>query len=226
MSQPFSSTPTPQLVLFDLDGTLVDSLPGLTMATDQMLLSLGRAPAGIAAVCQWVGNGAATLVRRALSNSIEVDKSLDPQLVNEALKVFMHAYRESIAEGTVLYPGVRGFLDELKLRKVPMAIVTNKPEGFVPDIINSLELHGYFQLVVGGDTLATKKPDPEPLLHAAKSFSVPPARVLMVGDSRHDVRAARNAGMPVACVTYGYNHGESIAESSPDWVVDSFMELL
>ncbi len=223
---PFQPGGEPELVLFDLDGTLIDSVPSLAMATDRMLESLGREPVGEQRVRQWVGNGAAVLVKRALSNDIVVDDELDAALAERALTVFLDAYSDCASQGTLVYPGVKPFLEELSQRGIAMAVVTNKPVQFVPAILETLQLDSYFQLLVGGDCLAHKKPHPEPLLHAARYFQVAPRSVLMVGDSSHDVKAARSALLPVACVNYGYNHGVPIADSKPDWVVDSLMELL
>ncbi|MEH6627213.1 MAG: phosphoglycolate phosphatase [Motiliproteus sp.] len=223
---PFQQGKEPALVLFDLDGTLIDSVPSLALAIDRMLESLGRAPVGELQVRQWVGNGAAVLVKRALSDSIVVDESLDGALVERALEGFLAAYSQCSSQGTLVYAGVKPFLEALSQRRIPMAVVTNKPLQFVPSILRELQLDGYFQLLVGGDCLTHKKPHPEPLLHAAKHFQVDPQRALMVGDSCNDVKAARRALFPVACVNYGYNHGAPIADSKPDWVVDSLMELL
>ncbi len=223
---PFEPGRAPRVVLFDLDGTLIDSVPSLARAVDIMLQSLGRESAGENAVRQWVGNGAPMLVRRALSGSVNARDDLDPSLVEESLALFLEAYADCASDGAVLYPGVREFLEALQQRQIPMAIVTNKPARFVPEILASLQLDGCFELVVGGDCLASRKPHPEPLLHAVRHFEVAPEQALMIGDSCHDVQAARRALMPVAAVTYGYNHGEPIAASSPDWVVDSCMELL
>lgn len=222
---PFSPS-DPALVLFDLDGTLVDSVPSLALSIDKMLLDLGREPAGQLAVRPWVGNGARNLVKRALSNSIQVDENLEEAFVDEAQGMFAHYYGQLLSEGVVLYPGVQEFLDVLWDRNIDMAVVTNKPERFVAPLLSSLAIESYFSILVGGDTCSQAKPHPEPLLHAINSRGVSIDKTLMIGDSKTDINAARNALVPVAAVTYGYNHGESVTDSQPDWVVDSMMELL
>ncbi|WP_210395638.1 phosphoglycolate phosphatase [Motiliproteus sediminis] len=222
---PFSTLP-PEAVLFDLDGTLVDSVPSLAAAVDRTLAALGRPQAGVDKVRDWVGNGAQKLVERALAGNREALPAPAADQVEDALALFLEFYGEQPEVGTRLYPGVSECLQQLSARQVPMAVVTNKPERFVPPLLDSFGIDGHFALVLGGDSLATKKPHPAPLQHAAEHFGVAPERCLMVGDSMTDVRAARAAGMPVACVSYGYNHGTPISEAGADWTVDSLTELL
>jgi len=222
---PFRTHP-PTAVLFDLDGTLIDSVPSLAAAVDRTLLALGREAAGVGQVRNWVGNGALVLIQRALSDSHTPDPQLDPLLVERALAQFQQCYGEHPEVGTELYPGVSECLAELRARGIPLALVTNKPARFVPPLLASFGLADTFALVLGGDSLAQKKPDPAPLHHAARYFGVGPERCLMVGDSVTDIQAARAAGMPVACVSYGYNHGSPIGECGADWTVDSLTELL
>ncbi len=216
----------PQLVMFDLDGTLVDSVPDLAVAVDRMLQALERPAAGEDQVRAWVGNGASVLVQRALSGSLKVSPDLDPDLTHQAQALFMHFYGEATAERSVLYPGVRHCLDQLQQQDVTMALVTNKPLRFTETMLEQLRLANYFNVVLGGDSVATKKPDPEMLLTCQARAGVSAQYSLMVGDSKNDVLAARSAGSPVACVSYGYNHGEPIAQSSPDLLVDSLAELV
>ncbi|MFW1677471.1 phosphoglycolate phosphatase [Pontibacter sp. JAM-7] len=215
----------PQLVMFDLDGTLVDSVPDLAVAVDRMLQALDRPVAGEQKVRQWVGNGAAVLVQRALSGAIKVEPQLDAALTKRALALFMSFYAEATAEHSVLYPGVRSCLDQLQQAGVALGLVTNKPICFTTPLLAQLGLSSYFAVVLGGDSVAVKKPDPQMLFACLQAAEVAPEMSLMVGDSKNDVLAARAAGCPVACVSYGYNHGESIVASSPDLLVDSLMEL-
>ncbi len=215
-----------ELVLFDLDGTLIDSVPSLALAIDAMLTQLGRAVAGEAKVRQWVGNGAQVLVERALSDSHQVDSELDLTLRQHALALFMDAYRDCADQGVLLYPGVRDCLEQLRQRSIELAIVTNKPASFLPSLLATLQLDGYFGQVIGGDTLAEKKPHPLPLQHCIEHFEVSAASTLMVGDSAADVSAARAAGVAVAAVSYGYSYPQPVAASQPDWLVDCVTELL
>ncbi|MFT6914369.1 MAG: phosphoglycolate phosphatase [Motiliproteus sp.] len=214
------------LVLFDLDGTLIDSVPSLALAIDRMLQQLGRKAAGQQRVRQWVGNGAAVLVNRVLSDSAEVDPDLDEALQAQALALFMRAYADAGHQHTPLYPGARACLDQLAERGIQLGLVTNKPERFLDSLLDELKLAPYFGQVLGGDSLAQKKPHPQPLLHCIEHFDSSAARTLMVGDSATDVQAARAAGVRVACVSYGYSYPQPVAASEPDWLVDCLTELL
>lgn len=215
-----------ELVLFDLDGTLIDSVPSLAQAVDTMLQQLGRAAAGVSKVRQWVGNGAQTLVERALSDSRQIDPELDQALRQQALALFMEAYSECADHGALLYPGVRDCLEALRQRSVELAIITNKPARFLPSLLASLALDQYFGKVIGGDSLNQKKPHPLPLLHCLDHFGVAASRALMVGDSAADVSAARAAGVSMAAVSYGYSYPQPVAAYQPDWLVDCVTELL
>lgn len=213
----------PGMVLIDLDGTLVDSVPDLAFCVDEMMTRLGRSPRGESAVRQWVGNGVERLVERALTG--ELDGESDSADVERALPIFLDLYAEHTAARSVLYPGVRAGLDLLCARGYRLGCVTNKAARFTEPLLETLDIRSTFELVVSGDTLPEKKPSPLPLLHAARHFGVEPAAALMLGDSISDVKAARAAGFGIICVSYGYNHGEDIRTAEPDAVIDSFTEL-
>lgn len=214
----------PRLVMFDLDGTLVDSVPDLAAAVDRMLLELGRPAAGLDAVRHWVGNGAQVLVRRALAGDID-HAGVDDALAEQALALFMDAYAES-HDLTIVYPGVQDTLRWLRKRGVEMALITNKPERFVGPLLDQMKLGSYFRWIIGGDTLAQKKPDPAALLFVMQMAGVTPQQALFVGDSRSDVLAAKAAGVQCVGLTYGYNHGRPIEEESPSLVIDDLRALL
>ncbi|KTC41984.1 MAG: phosphoglycolate phosphatase [Pseudomonas sp.] len=214
----------PRLVMFDLDGTLVDSVPDLAAAVDQMLLKLGRPPAGLEAVRLWVGNGAPMLVRRALANSLD-PQDIDDGEVEYALELFNAAY-EGNHELTVVYPGVRETLKWLYKQGVELALITNKPERFVAPLLDQMRIGRYFRWIIGGDTLPQKKPDPAALFFVMKMASIPASQSLFVGDSRSDVLAARAAGVKCVALSYGYNHGRPIAEESPALVIDDLRALI
>ena len=214
----------PKLVMFDLDGTLIDSVPDLAAAVDVMLRQLGRDPAGDDQVRHWVGNGARVLVRRALAGGM-AHEHIDEGATEQALALFLEAYAGDHSRSTV-YPGVRALLDQLQADQVPLALVTNKPSRFVPELLADKQLDGYFRLLVGGDTLPVQKPDPAALNWVMQQAAVSAAQALFVGDSRSDVLAARAAGVPVVAVSYGYNHGQSIATENPDLLVDSLDALI
>lgn len=214
----------PQLVMFDLDGTLVDSVPDLAAAVDDMLQQLGREPAGVELVRKWVGNGALVLVRRALAGSLE-HAAIDDAEAEAALELFMSAYAKA-DDLTVRYPGVLECLDALQDAGVQLALITNKPERFIPDLLQEQQLDSYFGWIIGGDTLPQKKPDPAALLHVMQAAGAGPHNSLFVGDSRNDMQAAKAAAVPCVALTYGYNHGEDIRLQKPDLVIDNLAELL
>lgn len=211
----------PDLVLFDLDGTLVDSVPDLAAAVDAMLAQFGSYVAGQRRVETWVGNGAQTLVERALNWA-----DLSEVSVADALACFLHHYEGNLAGASYLYKGVEPLLSGLKQLGVPMAVVTNKPIALTHPLLAALKIDHYFSAVVGGDSFAQKKPAPMPLLNVMETHQASADRTLMVGDSINDVAAARAAGCKVVAVTYGYNHGESIEATEPDKIVDRLDELL
>ncbi|WP_348983388.1 phosphoglycolate phosphatase [Pseudomonas oligotrophica] len=223
LEQLFDGT-LPRLVMFDLDGTLMDSVPDLAAAVDKMLMLLGRESAGIERVRDWVGNGSRVLVRRALAGSYE-HAGVDEDETDAALALFMQAYAGSHALTTV-YPGVRECLDWLATHEVALAVITNKPAQFVAPLLDEKGLGGYFGWLVGGDTLPQQKPDPAALFWVMDQVGATPAESLFIGDSRNDVLAARAAGVPCVAVSYGYNHGRPIDEEEPQLVLDDLRQLV
>lgn len=213
-----------RLVAFDLDGTLIDSVPELAVAVDMTLSELGLPEAGERKARLWVGNGALKLVERALADAL--GEAPSPQRLEPAHQRFLYHYGRDVGARTRLYPGVRECLDALRERGLSLALVTNKPSAFIAPLLEGLGLAGYFALCLGGDSLPEKKPHPAPLLHVAAHFDVPPSACLMVGDSRHDVAAGKAAGFRTLAVPYGYNHGEPVRDSGPDGVVESLAELV
>jgi phosphoglycolate phosphatase len=218
---PSSPLPGCRAVIFDLDGTLLDSAADLASAVDQTLAELGVPPAGEAMVQLWVGNGASKLLERALRHA-GVD---DEARIAQARARFFDHYGAHLAVRSQLYDGTLAALKQLSARGLRLAVCTNKPSRFVRPVLEAFGVAGYFAALLGGDDLPVKKPDPEPLLHLARELRLAPQACLMVGDSCHDVDAARAAGMPVVAVSYGYNHGEDIRNSHPDAVIDSLAQL-
>lgn len=211
------------MVLIDVDGTLVDSVPDLAYCVDRMMEALSLPARGEEQVRQWVGNGVERLVRRALIGQLEGEP--DEALFERALPVFMDLYAENTSQRSGLYPGVETGLEYLRGAGYALGCVTNKAARFTEPLLADLGIRDYFSIVVSGDTLARKKPDPLPLLHAAEHFGVEPSQALMLGDSVSDVKAARAAGFQIVCMSYGYNHGVDIREAHPDAVIDSMAEL-
>ena len=228
-------------VAFDLDGTLVDSAPGLTAAVDNALYALELPMAGEERVVTWIGNGADVLILRALTwarqeraalraaqGKPSVDHDDIPQAEQQAIlrKLFDRYYGEVAEEGSFLLPAVADTLGALHAKGLPLALVTNKPTPFVAPILASLDIAKYFTVVIGGDDVKNKKPHPEPLLLVAEKLGLAPAELLFVGDSRNDIQAAKAAGCSSIGLTYGYNYGEPISLSEPDYIFDQFNELL
>jgi phosphoglycolate phosphatase len=213
----------PKMILIDVDGTLVDSVPDLAYCVDEMMDRLGMPLRGEAAVRQWVGNGVERLTRRALIN--QLDGEPDEALFEKAMPIFMELYAENTSKRSCLYPGVEEGLAYLKQAGFRLGCVTNKAEQFTVPLLTDLGVIDNFEIVVSGDTLPRKKPDPMPLLHAAEQLGVTPAESMMLGDSMSDVKAARAAGFQIICMSYGYNHGVDIRDSDPDAVIDSMAEL-
>lgn len=218
-----SLTRKPGMILIDVDGTMVDSVPDLAFCVDEMMQQLGRRPWGETRVRDWVGNGVERLVRRALIG--QLDGEPDESEYERAFPIFLDLYADNTCKRSVLYPGVREGLDYLGAAGFPLGCVTNKAEQFTVPLLKDLGIHDKFAIVVSGDTLEYSKPHPAPLLHAAKFFKVEPADALMVGDSISDVKAARAAGFMIACVPYGYNHGADIRTARPDLLIDTLADL-
>jgi len=213
----------PVMILIDVDGTLVDSVPDLAFCVDAMMAALGRPPHGEARVREWVGNGVERLVRRALVGALQGEP--DAADFDRAYPLFLELYAENTSKRSCLYPGVRAGMDLLKSAGYQLGCVTNKAAQFTEPLLKDLGIFDDFSIVISGDTLSTKKPDPAPLLHAAEFFGCEPANALMIGDSVSDVAAARAAGFQIVCMSYGYNHGVDIREAAPDAVIDSMIEV-
>jgi len=212
-----------KMVLIDVDGTLVDSVPDLAYCVDEMMQRLDMPVRGEASVRNWVGNGVERLVRRALTNSL--DGEPDDLLFDRAYPVFLDLYADNTSKRSILYPGVEEGIAFLKSAGYKLGCVTNKAAQFTEPLLKDLGIYDNFSIVISGDTLPQKKPDPAPLLHAAEFFGVTPDEALMLGDSVSDVKAARAAGFQIICMSYGYNHGEDIRTANPDAVIDSMAEL-
>ena len=214
----------PAMVLVDVDGTMVDSVPDLAWSVDRMMEHLGHPTHGEAAVRNWVGNGVERLVKRALTGAL--DGEPDPALFDRALPVFLEVYQENTSKRSRLYPGVREGLELLKARGYPLGCVTNKAGRFTEPLLELTGLRRFFGVVVSGDTVERKKPHADPMLFAARTLGATPCETLMVGDSLNDVQSARAAGCPVVVVPYGYREGLSLDDLGADAVVASVEEAV
>ncbi len=213
----------PELVLFDLDGTLVDSAPDLVYSLNAMLTELGLPNHREEQLRAWIGSGAERLVKRALTG--DLDGKPDRRLFQQAFALFSEIYVENTSKRSRLYAGVRDALTYLIETDRRLGCITNKRGRFTEPLLRSLRIYDEFAIVVSGDTLPKKKPDPLPLLHATEVLGITPQDTLMIGDSVNDVEAARAAGVACVCVRYGYNNGDNIEDARPDLVLDSLAEL-
>ena len=213
-----------ELFIFDFDGTLIDSIPDLTQAINDMLSHYGLKSLTIEVATPFIGNGAKKLVERALEHAMQ-PKKVSEEFFKEATEFYFSAYSAVVCDKTYLYLGVLETLQYLDNKGYEMTICTNKPMEFIEPILEKLSIKQYFKFWIGGNSLPQKKPDAAPLLHLAKKMNKDVDKCIMVGDSKNDILAAQNAGMESIGVSYGYNYNEHIAAYNPTKVVDKFVEL-
>lgn len=209
-------------IVIDLDGTLIDTAGDLAAAANRMLVDLGRTPVDPAVIRGFIGNGVMELVRRTLRLMSEPTE----QEAQRAFALFMQHYQAHLHDSSRPYPGVAETVEALRRQGRILGCITNKRDELTQPLLKALGLHHPFQLILSGDTLPQRKPDPLPLLHASRVLGIPAAEMLLVGDSRNDTEAAFGAGMPVVCVTYGYNGDQDVRELNPDAVIERFPDLL
>ena len=200
------------LIVFDLDGTLIDSAQDLAISMNATREHLGFAPLDPQLIYSFVGNGAATLVRRALGPEANED------LNRQALEFFLKYYRGHALEHTRLYAGVQEALDQLRADGHSLAVLTNKPVKISRDIIAALGLSHHFPLVYGGDSFPTKKPDPQGLLAILNETGTAKENAWMVGDSGVDIQTGRNAGVRSCGVSWGFQPEACSAENPDEWI--------
>lgn len=215
------TTSAKRLIIFDLDGTLIDSADDLATATNRMRQRLNLPPIAPAIITSWVGNGSYKLTERALA-----DTNFNNQQIHHAHELFLAEYALCLTEQTTCYQGVQEGLKTLANLGITLALCTNKPARYLPTILAKFGWQHTFARVLGGDDLPTKKPDPAPLLHLCQTLQIPVAQSIMVGDSKNDIIAGRAAGMMTLAFDYGYNHGEPIQLSKPDAIFGNFAELV
>lgn len=211
----------PTSIVWDLDGTLVDSAPDLASALNTILDKRGFFTLSTTEVRKMIGNGVPKLVERGF-NAVGVRP--EPAQLDELVAMFVKEYRTCATEQTRPYPGVVEALQAIHAMNIPMGVCTNKPEAFTRQILDGLELAAYFSYVVGGDTTSTRKPDPQPVQACLRGLVSEPASSLMIGDSVHDVHAARAAGVTVAVVPWGYRSAP-VDELGADFVLHDLAGL-
>jgi phosphoglycolate phosphatase len=209
-------------IAFDLDGTLLDTIHDLAAAVNALLAELGHPALPKDTIRTLVGKGMPNLVRRALALATQTTPAaIEEGELGDALARYQAHYAARLGRETRPFPGMVAGLERMRAMGFPLAIVTNKAARFVRPHLAQAGIEPFFAVVVGGDDLPTRKPDPGPLLHVAAAFGVPPRRLLMVGDSNNDVLAARAAGCPVLVLPYGYSEGEPVQNLDADGIVDS-----
>ncbi|MEW6414710.1 MAG: phosphoglycolate phosphatase [Pseudomonadota bacterium] len=211
-----------QAVVIDLDGTLLNTAPDLAHAARLMMADLGLPCPSQETISTYIGNGVSRLVKRVLTG--DMDAEPDAALFEKAIASYEKHYGENVSRYSRPYPGVVEGLDAFKAMGVHLACITNKAERFTVPLLKDTGLIDYFELILSGDSLPKRKPDPLPLLHACEVFKVAPAELLLIGDSLNDTQAARAAGCPVFCVPYGYNRGRPVTELDLDAVVPTLAD--
>jgi phosphoglycolate phosphatase len=217
MGEPRARFSEVRALIFDLDGTLIDSKLDLALAVNAVLAEMGRGPLPHSQIFGYIGQGAPNLIARALGEGATEEEC------RRALEFFFQYYSLHKLDNTVLYPGVRETLDALS--GMPMAVLTNKPVGASRGILQGLGLAEIFRIIYGGNSFERKKPDPMGVATILREFGAAPEQVMFVGDSEIDVQTARNAGTWICGVTYGFG-SHRLAEFPPDLLVDNLTELL
>lgn len=208
--------------IIDLDGTMLHTAPDFHVAINRMRADLKLAPLDIETITGFVGKGTENLMRRVLGVDFQPDQV--EERFAEALASYQTHYLAINGDYSTIYPGVREGLLALQAKGLRLACVTNKPIAFAAPLLEKTGLHGFFEVVYGGDSLPKKKPDPYPLLKVCEDFGVLPRQVVAIGDSSNDAQAARAAGCRVLNVPYGYNHGQSIQEVDSDGIVSTLLD--
>ncbi len=210
-----------EVVVIDLDGTLLHTAPDLAEAANRMLAELKMLPIEDALLQTYIGNGVTRLIKRVLTRSM--DGEPEAELFVRAKPIYEKHYAEVVSLHSRPFPDVVEGLQALKVAGYHLACITNKAEKFTVPLLKDTELFDYFEIILSGDSLPKMKPDPLPLQHACEHFGITPDKMLLIGDSLNDTQAARAAGCHVFCVPYGYNRGGDVRDLDLDAVVDSLL---
>ena len=210
--------------MFDLDGTLVDSIGDIHHALNLALADQDLEPVNLEDVRVWVGNGTPILVHRAITGTW--NGKAETEFHSKTFEAFLAHYERRIFVDTFIYPGVIETLEKFKAGKKKMAIVTNKQEKQTLTLLAASGMTDYFDCVIGGDSLPKRKPDPLPLTTACEVLGLSKDECVMVGDSASDINSAKSAGMPVVCMGYGYHQNTPPEELGADIVINQFDQLL
>lgn len=218
-----------KLLMFDLDGTLVNSAPEITDATNRVLHDLHLPPVTVPQIIGWIGSGSREVMVQAIAYARKSDPDQlrnDAEQVDNVMRAFTTAYEKVCGQSSSLYPSVKETLIRLKALNIPLALITNKEARLTARVLEQHHLQQYFDLVIGGDTLSRTKPDPLPVKHCLEFFKIRPEDGLLIGDSLVDVQAAHAAGVVCWAVPYGYNRGRPIADAKPERIIPDLLALL
>ena len=210
-------------MIFDLDGTLVDSAPDIAISMNKMLQQLNFPTHDLQQVRDWIGNGAGRLIKRALTGELEGEPPED--LYKQAHQLFLDIYDQHINVESAMYPGALEGLTVLHEQSYVLACVTNKPRRFTPPLLEAFGIDHFFDHLICGDDLSVKKPDPQVLQTILELTNLSPLQAVMVGDSASDIKAAQSANMKSFCVSYGYHQGKGVDALGADYIIDSIAEV-
>lgn len=211
-----------KVVMIDLDGTLLNTADDLALAANRMLHDLGMPEQSVETIRSYIGKGIQKLVKRTLTG--QLDGEPDATLFSKALPIYEQHYADCLSVNTRPYPGVVDGIEALRRAGLRLTCITNKAEAFTIPLLHATGLYDRFEMVVSGDSLPRKKPDPMPLLHICQHFDAQPHEALLIGDSLNDAIAARAAGCHVFCVPYGYNEGRNVYELDCDAIVETLVD--
>lgn len=211
-----------KVIMIDLDGTLLNTADDLALAANRMLHDLNMPQQSTETIRSYIGKGIQKLVKRTLTG--QLDGEPDTALFAKALPIYEKHYAECLSVNTRPYPGVVEGIKALQQAGIRLTCITNKAEAFTIPLLRATGLYDQFEMVLSGDSLPKKKPDPMPLTHICKHFDAQPHEALLIGDSLNDAIAARAAGCHVFCVTYGYNEGRNVYELDCDAIVESLID--
>ena len=207
-----------ELIIFDLDGTLIDSSDDIAWAANMTLVYMGYNEMDLDAIKEGIGWGVKTLLQKLMPQE-------GPERIDEARVKFLEYYWDHLTVNTILYPGVRETIDYFKDHDKKMAIVTNKPIKFTEKILNELALKDFFLMVLGGDSLMNRKPDPEPVEKVISTLGVTKGKTVFVGDSKIDGETGKRAGIFTIGVEYGFRGRKELEEAGFDVIISEFPEL-
>lgn len=211
-----------KVIMIDLDGTLLNTAEDLALSANLMLKDLGMPEQSTATIRSYIGKGIQKLVKRTLTG--ELDGEPDAVLFAKALPIYEQHYAGNLSVNTRPYPGVLEGIKAMQQAGFKLACITNKAKAFTIPLLRSTGLYDQFEIVLSGDSLPRKKPDPMPLTHICQHFDAQPHEALLIGDSLNDAIAARAAGCHVFCVPYGYNEGRDVYELDCDAIVESLLD--